>query len=90
MPSTTIESAYTAPHERKNGPWHDHELDDAGRHVEMADKIKGNPKFAEAVAKHHEKKAKRHHALAAGMKVHMKRGLVSEKQLEKASKSNHG
>jgi hypothetical protein len=78
------------PHERKDGPWEDHELDHAGHHLEKAEKIKANPKFVEAIAKHHEKKAKAHHKLASGLKHHMARGLVSETALEKASKSNHG
>ncbi len=96
MPSAAIKSAnsgnekYTPPHERKNGPWDEYELMDAGRDLERAERVKSNPKFMEAIAKHHEKKAAEHRKLADGMKQHMKRGLVSEKQLEKASKSNHG
>lgn len=98
MPKVEITSAtdseepvkYTPPHERESGPWEDHELDSAGHHLDMAEKIKGNPKMAEAIAKHHEKKAKHHQKMAASMKGHMKRGLVSVKQLEKVSKSNHG
>ena len=100
MPSTAIVSAnsgkggeagpYKAPHERMNGPFDDYELEDAGRTMERADQIRGNPKLVEAVAKHHEKKAKHHRKMAEAMKPHMKRGLVSEKALEKASKRDHG
>lgn len=95
MPHAEIMSAdsgphkYVEPHERKDGPWDEYELDDAGRHIEHAEKVKANPKMMAAIAKHHEKRAKRHHAIARTMKPHMNRGLVSEKALEKASKSNH-
>jgi hypothetical protein len=77
---------YKEPHERKDGPWEDYELEHAGRTIDHAEKIKANPKLVEAVAKHHEKKAKMHHKLASGLKHHMARGLVSEKALAKASK----
>jgi hypothetical protein len=76
---------YKEPHERSSG-WQDYELEDAGRHLERADKIKANPKFVEAIARHHEKKAAHHRKLAEGMKGHLKRGLVSEKALEKAAR----
>jgi hypothetical protein len=95
MPSVAITSAnsgkggdagpYKAPHERKDGPWDEYELEDGGRTMERAEAIKSNPKFVEAVAAHHEKKAKHHRKLAKGMKGHMKRGLVSEKALAKAT-----
>ncbi len=104
MPNAAITSANDEPerhkpmHERKNGPWDEWELDDAGRHIEKAEQIKANPKLVAAVAKHHEKKAAKHHKIAAGMKDSMKRGLVSETALTKASiknleadrKNNHG
>jgi hypothetical protein len=100
MPRVAITSAnsgeggkagpYVQPHKRKDGPWDEYDLEDAGRAMERAEEISGNPKFVEAIAKHHEKKAKHHRKLAQGMKGHMKRGLVSEKALEKASESNHG
>jgi hypothetical protein len=97
MPKAEIMSAndsrepvkYTPPHERKNGPWDEYDLEDGGRTMERAEEIRGNPKYVEAIAKHHEKKAKHHRKLAEGMKSHMKRGLVSERALEKAAKSNH-
>lgn len=76
---------YVRPHERKKGPWDEYELEDAGRTMEDAKKIEGNPAFVEAVAAHHEKKAKRHKKIAGEMRGAMKRGLVSEKALEKAS-----
>lgn len=79
---------YREPHERKDGPWDEYELEDAGRHMEMAEKVKGNPKMAEAVAKHHEKKAKRHRKIAHEMRGHMARGMVSEKALEHSMKSH--
>lgn len=95
MPSTAIVSAnsgeggkdgpYKVPHERMNGPFEDYELEDAGRTMERADQIRGNPKLVEAVAKHHKKKAKHHQQMAEAMKPHMKRGLVSEKAAAKAS-----
>lgn len=95
MPSVAITSAnsgkperYQEPHERKSGPWDEWEMDDAGRTMERADKIRGNPKFVEAIAKHHEKKAAHHRKLAEGMKSHMKRGLVSEKAAAKASEKH--
>jgi hypothetical protein len=87
MPTAAIESAYTPPHERKDGPWDDYELEDAGNAMERAEQIRGNPKMMEAMAKHHAKKAKHHKKMAEGMKSHMKRGLVSEKALAKASES---
>lgn len=96
MPSVAIESAnsgegghaepaYKEPHKREKGPWHEHELEDGGRTIERAEAIRNNPAFSEAIAAHHEKKAKHHRKMAAGMKGHMKRGLVSEKALAKVS-----
>lgn len=93
MPKAEIMSAndsrepvkYTPPHERKDGPWDEYELEDGGRTMERSEDIRGNPKYVEAIAKHHEKKAKKHRKLAASMKGHMQRGLVSEAALEKAS-----
>jgi hypothetical protein len=92
MPKAEITSAdsggkYTPPHERKDGPWDEYDLEEGARHMERAEQVKDNPKYVEAIAKHHEKKAKHHKKLAEGMKGHMKRGLVSEAALEKASKS---
>ena len=89
---------YVAPHERKDGPWDDYELDEMGHHVERAEKIKGNPKLMAAMAKHQEKRAKKHSHMAKMMRPAMARGLVSEtqatkasmKDLDKASPSNHG
>ena len=78
---------YTPPHERKDGPWDEYELEDGGRTMERADQIRGNPKMMDAMAKHHSKKAKKHRKMAQGMRDHMKRGLISEKAFEKASKS---
>jgi hypothetical protein len=75
---------YVEPHERKDGPWEEHELENAGRHLEHAENIKENPKFVEAIAKHHEAKAKHHRELATEMKHYLKRGLVSEEALKKA------
>lgn len=97
MPRVAITSAnsgkgghagpYVPAHERKDGPWDEYDLEDAGRTMERADQIRGNPKMMEAVAKHHKKKAKHHQHLAEAMAPHMKRGLVSEKALEKAAAS---
>ena len=81
---------YVEPHERKAGPWHDHELEDAGRTIERAEQIKGNAKMSEAVAKHHAKKATHHRALAKSMRGHMARGMVSEKALSKAAGKHRG
>ena len=97
MPHAEIMSAndsrepikYTPPHERKGGPWEDYELEDAGHTMERAAQIHSNPKFVEAIAKHHEKKAKKHRKLADGMREHMKRGLVSENALDRVSGSKH-
>ena len=94
MPKAEITSAnsgpekYVPPHERKDGPWDEYELMDAGRDLERAEKVKANPKFMEAIAKHHEKKAAEHRKLADGMKAHMKRGLVSEEAMKKAARKN--
>jgi hypothetical protein len=94
MPKVEIVSAnsgkdtYKAPHERMHGNWDTWELDDAGRTLERAEAIKSNGKFMDAIAKHFDKKAAEHRKLADGMRSHMKRGLVSEKQLEKASKKS--
>ena len=101
MPRAEIISAnskYTPPHERKNGPWDEYELDEAGRHLDHAEQIKANPKMVEAVAKHHKKKAKHHQQIAESLSGPMKRGLVSEtaatkasmKDLEANRKNNHG
>ncbi len=93
MPKAEIMSAndsrepvkWAPPHERKNGPWDEYDLEDAGRTMERADKIRGNSKFVDAIAKHHERKSKKHRDLADKLKGHMKRGLVSEKAAAKAS-----
>lgn len=94
MPHAEIMSAdsgkkYREPHERESGPWDDYEKEEAGRTLERAEKIKGNAKFVEAVAKHHEAKAATHRKLAKGMRGHMKRGLVSERAMERAA-HKHG
>jgi hypothetical protein len=95
MPKSAITSAqdepgkWTPPHERKNGPWDSYDLEDASRTMERADQIRANEKMVEAVGKHHEKRAAHHRKLAKSMKRHMKRGLVSEKALEKASRADH-
>lgn len=81
---------YVEPHERKDGPWDEYELDDAGRHIERAEKIKGNPKFVEAIAKHHEKKAKTHSELADKTRGLRKSGHISEKALMNAEAKRHG
>lgn len=90
MPHVEITSAqdgkYVHPHERKAGPWDDYELRECGNCLERAEQIKANPKLVEAIAKHHESKAKEHRKLAEGMKVHMKRGMVSEKAMDKAAR----
>jgi hypothetical protein len=90
MTSTETPKKYVEPHERKDGPWDEYELEDAGRHMEVAEKIKANPKMVEAVAKHHEKKAKRHKKIASGMRHHMSRGLVSDKAMHKFAEANSG
>jgi hypothetical protein len=48
---------YVEPHKRKDGPWNEYDLESAGSAMEHAEAIKSNPKFVEAIAKHHEKKA---------------------------------
>ncbi len=91
MPKVSIQSAnsgereHKEAHERMHGPWDDWEIGEASRHLERAEKIKENPKFMEAIAKHHEEKAKHHRELATEVKHHMQRGLVSEKALHRAS-----
>lgn len=92
MPRAAIESStatsshqYKEPHERKDGPWDDYEKEEAGRTLERADKIKANGKFVEAVAKHHEHKAKLHHGLAMKARHLRKSGAISDKAFEKAA-----
>ena len=82
------EMKYVPAHERKNGPWDDYELEDMGRHVEMADKVKSNPKLMAAMAEHHRKKSKKHADMAKMMRPAMARGLISETQATKASMKN--
>lgn len=96
MPRAAIESStatpekYREPHERKEGPWDDYELDEGGRHLERAEKIKANGKYVEAIAKHHEKKASTHRNLAHQARHLRKSGMISDKALEKASNKHHG
>lgn len=87
--STQTPSKYREPHERSNGPWQDYELDEGGRHLERAEKIKANGKYVEAIAKHHEKQAKMHHGLAHKARGLRKSGAISEMALEKAAKRKH-
>jgi hypothetical protein len=87
---TSEASTYNkAPHARKNGPWEEWELEDAGRHLEHAEQIKANGKLMDAIVKHHAKKAEHHRRLAEEMKPHMKRGLVSKRALDKVSEREH-
>lgn len=97
MPRAAIESAqgntpskYREPHERSSGPWQDYELEDGGRALERAEKVKGNPKYVEAIAKHHEKKAKLHHGLAEKARHLRKSGAISDKALAKAAERKRG
>lgn len=91
MPRAAIESStatperHKEPHERPNGPWEEWELEDGGRTMEHADRVKGNPKYVEAIAKHHEKKAKLHHGLAMKARHLRKSGAISDKALERAA-----
>lgn len=95
MPRAAIESSTETPmdrkeaHERPNGPWDDWELDEGGRHLERAEKIKANGKYVEAIAKHHEKKAKTHRDLAHKARHLRKSGAVSDKALERAAERKH-
>jgi hypothetical protein len=96
MPRAAIESStatpsreYKEPHERSNGPWDDYELDEGGRHLDRAEKIKANGKYVEAIAKHHEKKAKLHHGLAMKARHLRKSGAVSDRALAKAEERKH-
>ena len=88
--SEAMHNKFVPAHERESGPWDDYELDSAGDHLDRAEKIKGNAKFVESIAKHHAKKSKHHAKLAEHLKPHMKRGLVSERQLAKAASNDHG
>lgn len=91
MPRAAIASSTGTPndrkeaHERKDGPWDEWELEEGGRHLERADKIKGNAKYVEAIAKHHESKAKHHRKLAHEARHLRGRGMISEKAMAKAS-----
>jgi hypothetical protein len=89
MPRAAIESStatpYREPHERKDGPWQDYELEEGGRHLERAEQIKGNGKYVEAIAKHHEKKAKMHRGLAHKARHLRGAGMISDKALERAA-----
>jgi len=95
MPRAAIESStaspdkYREPHERSNGPWDDYELDEGGRHLDRAEKIKANGKYVEAIAKHHEKKAKTHRDLAHKARHLRKSGAISDKALERAAERKH-
>jgi hypothetical protein len=90
MTSTETPKKYVEPHERKDGPWDDHELEYAGERLEHAEKIKANPKYVEAIAKHMEKKAAHHKKMAAHMRGHMKRGMVSDRAMHKFAEANSG
>ena len=75
---------YVPSHERKDG-WHKWELEDASRHLEQAERIRGNKGLVEAIAKHHETRATEHKKLAASAKSALARGLISESALAKAT-----
>lgn len=79
-------SKYVEPHERASGPWDDYELDDAARHIEGANRVAKNGKFAEAVAKHMEKKAARHKESARHARHLAKHGLISEAAMNRVAK----
>ena len=70
-------------YERENGPWDEWELSNAAEHLELADKLSGNPKFLEAIRKHSEKKAAEHQHVADHAARLAKSGKISEKQLAK-------
>lgn len=93
MPRAAIESStatpYREPHERKDGPWQDHELEEGGRHLERAEKIKGNGKYVEAIAKHHEGRAKTHRKLAHQARHLRGQGMISDKALARAAEKRH-
>lgn len=88
MPNAAIESANDSerrkePHERKDGPWDDYELADGARHISHAEKIKGNPKYAAAIAKHAQGKADEHQQMAHHAKQLAKSGHISAKAMAK-------
>jgi hypothetical protein len=96
MPRVAIETStatparkYREPHERANGPWDAYELEDGGRALERAEQVKGNPKYVEAIAKHHEAKAKLHHGLAHKARHMRKSGAISDRALERAADRKH-
>ena len=76
---------YKPPHERPSGPWDDYELEDGGHALERAEKIKANAKYVDAIAKHHEKKAKVHSKLAVETRALRRSGKISDEALRKAS-----
>ena len=71
--------------EKMHGQFPSYVLEDAGQTLSRADAIKSDPKLMAAAAEHHAAEAEHHKALSRMMKHHLKRGLVSEKQLEKAA-----
>ena len=71
--------------EKMHGQFPSYVLEEAGQTLSRADAIKSDPKLMAAAAEHHAAKAEHHKALSRMMKHHLKRGLVSEKQLEKAA-----
>ena len=71
--------------EKMHGQFPSYVLEDAGQTLSRADAIKSDPKLMAAAAEHHAAKAEHHKGLSKMMKHHLKRGLVSEKQLDKAA-----
>lgn len=76
---------YVPVHERKSG-WSDWEIGDAADALKKAEKIKGNKALLAAIEKHANEKAEEHQATARHAHTLAKRGLVSDKQMEKFGK----
>ena len=88
--ATPEKDRYTEPHERPDGPWEDHELAEAARHVHHVHKIAQNKKMMAAVKKHMEAEAEDQHASARTMDMLAKSGRVSTAQLEKMKAKTRG
>ena len=71
--------------EKMHGQFPSYVLEEAGQTLSRADAIKSDPKLMAAAAEHHASKAEHHKGLSKMMRHHLKRGLVSEKQLDKAA-----
>ncbi len=81
--ATAEPKPYVPAHERTNGPWEDHELEDGAHHLRRAEHIIKNKKFLGAIKKHSERKARENHAMAHKAGMLAKLGKISPRALKK-------